>query len=520
MDENKLAKSVQHVMVVFLFLFVALISYMTYFQVFKGPKIAEDSGNVRVLAAKNEVLRGTIYDRNGTALTETTRVDDLNQERKYLYGSLLVHPIGYYDSIYGVSGLEAEYDNELSSNSFIGNSYRRFLSSIDFKGLISDIKDDFVNEKKLNLAENFRTFIDKIKVTEEEEENQEKVGNSIVTTIDLELQQVASDALGDNKGAVVAINPKTGEILAMVSKPTFDPNDLAASLEAAYSGSDDETPLINRAIDGLYPPGSVFKTVTLASALENIDDVANRTFNDQGKITFDDGSTLNNYAYQSHGAIDLRYAYRVSSNVVFGGLAMELGNSALKQTAEDFGFNSVISGPGLSITASQFPTLESYQEGEIAQSGIGQGDVLSTPMQMALVAATVANDGVMMQPKLVNSVLDSSGNTVETMESTELKQVISSDIASTIKSYMKYLVDNNLYRWPAFEGTNAGGKTGTADYKLPDGTDAVPHAWFISAAPMNDPEIAVAVIVENGESGAVISAEIASYVVRKAVLGY
>ena len=98
--------------------------------------------------------------------------------------------------------------------------------------------------------------------------------------------------------------------------------------------------------------------------------------------------------------------------------------------------------------------------------------------------------------------------------------MLSSDIASTIKSYMKYLVDNNLYRWPAFEGTNAGGKTGTADYKLPDGTDAIPHAWFISAAPIDDPEIAVAVIVENGESGAVISAEIASYVVRKAVLGY
>lgn len=169
-----------------------------------------------------------------------------------------------------MSGLESEYDDELSSNSFIGNSYRAFLSSIDFAGLVSDIKDDLINEKKLNLSENFKTFVDKIKVKNEEEENEAKVGNSIVTTLDLELQQVASDALGDNKGSVVAINPKTGEILAMVSKPSFDPNDLGAALEAAYSGSDEETPLINRAIDGLYPPGSVFKTVTLSSALENI----------------------------------------------------------------------------------------------------------------------------------------------------------------------------------------------------------------------------------------------------------
>ena len=493
MDENKLAKSVQHVMVVFLFLFIALISYIAYFQLFRGPKIAEDSGNVRIIAAKNEVIRGTIYDRNGTALTETTKVNDLTQDRKYLYGDLLVHPLGYYDQIYGISGLESEYDNELSKSSFIGNSYRTFLNSMDFTGLFNDIKDDLINEKKLNLSENFKTFVDKIKVKNEKEENEAKTGNSIVTTLDLELQKVASDALGDNKGSVVAINPKTGEILAMVSKPSFDPNNLEVALQSAYSGSADDSPLINRAIDGLYPPGSVFKTVTLSSALENMSGVANRTFNDQGKITFDDGTTLNNYAYQSHGAIDLRYAYRVSSNVVFGTLA---------------------------ITASQFPKLESYAQGEIAQSGIGQGGVLSTPIQMALVAATVANDGVMMQPRLVNSILDSAGNTVKTMENTELKQVISSDIASTIKSYMKYLVDNNLYRWPAFKGTNAGGKTGTADYKLSDGTDAVPHAWFISAAPMDDPQIAVAVIVENGESGAVISAEIASYVVRKAVLGY
>ena len=145
MDENKLAKSVQHVMVVFLFLFIALITYIAYFQVFRGPKIAEDSGNVRVLAAKNEVIRGTIYDRNGTPLTETTKINDLTQDRKYLYGDLLVHPLGYYDEVYGMSGLESEYDDELSSNSFIGNSYRAFLSSIDFAGLVSDIKDDLIN---------------------------------------------------------------------------------------------------------------------------------------------------------------------------------------------------------------------------------------------------------------------------------------------------------------------------------------------------------------------------------------
>ena len=347
-----------------------------------------------------------------------------------------------------------------------------------------------------------------------------KEGNGIVTTLDTALQQVAYDALGDNKGSVVAINPKTGEILAMVSKPTFNPNDLDAEIEKANAGSGDDTPLINRAIDGVYPPGSVFKTVTLSSALENIPGIAERQFDDEGKITFDDGTELNNFAYEVHGIIDLRRAYRVSSNVVFGSLGMELGNEKLKDTAESFGFNSVIKGEGFTATASQFPTLKEYEKGNMAQSGIGQGSVLSTPIQMALVTAAVANDGVLMKPKLVNSIVDKNGNVVRNISSEEIRQAIPSDVAATVKDYMKYLVDNNTHRWPAFEGTNAGGKTGTADYNLPDGTEAVPHGWFIAAAPMDDPQIAVAVIVENGESGAGSAAVIASQVVRQAVLGY
>ena len=357
--------------------------------------------------------------------------------------------------------------------------------------------------------------IDFSKLTEEAD----KVGNGVVTTLDTTLQQVALDALGDNKGAVVALNPKTGEILAMVSNPTFNPNNLADEMNKANSGSADDTPLINRAINGLYPPGSVFKTVTLTSALENEPTVVDRTFNDEGKIKFQDGTSLSNFGNNVYGSIDLKQAYKVSSNVVFGTLAMDLGNDKLKSTAEAYGFNSVITGPGVSITASRFPTLNSSELGNIAQSGIGQGSVLSTPIQMALVAATVANDGVMMQPKLVKSIVDKDQNVIKTIDDKKLKEVMSSDIAETIQEYMTYLVDSNLNKWPAFKGTNAGGKTGTADYTLPDGTEATPHSWFISAAPMDNPQIAVAVIVENGGTGSGAAATVASKVVRQAVLG-
>ena len=467
---NDLAKSIRNVMVIFLFCFIALISYIAYFQVFKGPDIANDSGNKRLWARRNEILRGTIYDKDGNPLTNSIRVDKFNQSREYIYGDLYVHALGYIDERFGITGLEEEYDNELSKYSSFSNGIRSLLKNLDLK----------------------KAF---------ENRDEEKIGNGIVTTLDYNLQKVAYDAMGDLKGAVVALNPKTGEVLAMVSKPTYDPKNLEQTIEDANTGVDTESKLLNRTINGLYPPGSVFKTVTLAAALENDPSITGRTFNDTGKITFDDGTELNNYMKQAHGNLDLQMAYRVSSNVVFGTLSMEMGNEKLKEVAERFGFNSRVPGIGMSISESRFPSLKDYELGNIAQSGIGQASVLSSPMQMAIVAATVANDGVLMEPKLVNKIVDKDGNTIKEIQNKTLQSdVISKEIANTIKDYMGYLVSNNIYRWPAFEGTNAGGKTGTADYMLDDGSEGVPHGWFISAAPLDDPKIAVAVIVEQGEN--------------------
>ena len=485
---NYLSKNVKNVMVIFLFCFVALISYIAYFQVFKSPDIANDSGNKRLWAKRNEVIRGTIYDRDGNPLTTSTKIDEYTQDRGYTYGDLYVHALGYIDERFGLTGLEEGFDSDLSKYSGISNTFRSFIS--DF-----DLKKAFKNR------------------------NEEKVGNGVITTINHDLQKIAYDALGDKKGAVVALNPKTGEILAMVSKPTYDPENLAQAMEDANTGVDLDSKLLNRTIYGSYPPGSVFKTVTLAAALEKDPTVASRTFVDEGKITFQDGSELNNYMKQAHGNLSLQQAYRVSSNVVFGTLAMEMGNDHLKAVSERFGFNSRVPGIGLSIAQSNFPKLDSSELGNIAQSGIGQASVTVTPMQMAIVAATVANDGVLMEPKLANKVIDKDGNTVKNIDNKVLKSdVISKDIANEVKEYMGYLVSNNLHRWPYFEGTNAGGKTGTADYMV-DGKEAIPHGWFISLAPINDPQIAVAVIVENGENGAGSAAYVASRVVRMAVLG-
>ena len=281
-------------------------------------------------------------------------------------------------------------------------------------------------------------------------EDDVKIGNGVITTLDPTLQKIAYDALGNNKGAVVALNPKTGEVLAMVSKPTYNPNDLESSMKAANAGTADNSPLINRATSGLYPPGSTFKTVTLSSALENMPGVTSRTFDDTGKIVFNEKQSLSNDNGEVNGTIDLKDAFRLSSNFVFGTLAMELGNDKLKTTAEKYGFNNTIDSDGFKITQSQFPKLTTAEIGSIAQSGIGQSSILATPMQMALISSTIANNGKMMEPRLVNQVIDKDGNIVKTIDSKLYKQVISTTNAAIIKDYMKNLVDSKLILLGAF----------------------------------------------------------------------
>lgn len=484
---NDFRSNVKKVMVVFLFLFVGLISYIAYFQTFKAPKLAEDEGNKRIWAERNKIVRGTIYDRNMNALTTGERTGVLTQSRKYPFGDLYASSVGYISQTYGLSGLEKQYDKQLTTYSSVGVGFRTFIKDFSFKSL----KESFIDRDK----------------------EKEKKGNSVVTTLDANIQKAAYDALGDNVGAVVAINPKTGEVLAMVSKPSFDPNNLEAAFKAANSG-DANVSFINRATEGAYPPGSTFKTITTASSLQNISGVEDRIFHDTGSLSLGGSYSLSNASGEVNGDINLKQAFAASSNVVYGTLALELGNDELKATAESFGFNNTIPAEGFTIKQSKFPTLQSYQKGMIAQCGIGQSEILASPMQMALVASTIANDGIMMEPKLVNKVIDMNNNVVTTVDSKQYKQVINPSIAKTITDYMTNLVNNNGSMY-YFDGYNVAGKTGTADHSEAEG--AQPHSWFIGFAPADNPKIAFAVIVENGGWGAQVAAPIAGKVVSAAL---
>jgi len=469
---NDITKNIKTVLIIFLVLFIGVISYMTYFEMFVGPQIVNNASNKRLWVQRNEVLRGTIYDRDMKALTKSEKTSDSTQKRTYTYGPLFAHVLGYVDIKYGITGLERKYDSEL---------------------IYSSIKDDIINFIK------YRGEIP------------DKVGNSIQTTLDYNVQKKAYDLLGSSKGAVVVLNPQTGEILAMVSKPSFDPN----SLDEDWSdiNSNKNMPLINRATAGLYPPGSTFKVVTAASAIENITGIMDRTFEDNGKITFNDNESLSNYNGEVLGTLTFEQAFVHSSNVVFGTLGMELGNGKLKKTAEAFNFNADTPADGVTIENSQFPSYNLFEKGNLAQSAIGQAEVLATPMEMALVASTVANNGVMMRPYIVSSVLSSSGETLKTIKPQQIRQVIPPGTASTLKDFMRAVVTDGTGTNAAIPGIEVCGKTGTADNQ----EGAEPHSWFIGFAPYDNPTVAVAVIVENGGTGGSNAAKIAAQVMQAAL---
>ncbi|WP_163193714.1 peptidoglycan D,D-transpeptidase FtsI family protein [Clostridium thermarum] len=466
-----LSVNIKKVLIVFLLLFVALISYFSYFIAVKGPAIANNSQNKRLWAKRNEVLRGTIYDRDGNALTKSEKESTLTQKREYTGGALFAHALGYVDQRYGITGLEATYDQELMADNSLS-----YFELIRNKG-----------------------------------EVKEKIGHSIKTTLDSDVQRAAYDLLGDRKGSVVVLDPKTGEILAMVSKPSFDPNNLEEIWKDINANED--RPLLNRSVSGLYPPGSIFKVITAAAALENIEGVEDRIFEDKGKIVFNSRYSLSNYGGSVMGNINLRTAFMKSSNVVFGTLAMELGNDKLKEVAEKFYFNRDIKGDGIVVDNSRFPEIPKTEPGNMAQSGIGQSSILATPMEMALTAATIANGGVMMKPKLVSEVLTFENESIRVIPDEKLAQVTSKEVADTIGSYMKDVVTSGTGKAAAVSGVQVAGKTGTADHS----EEGEPHSWFIGFAPYENPKVAIAVIVEKGGTGGGAASKIASGVIQKAL---
>lgn len=328
-------------------------------------------------------------------------------------------------------------------------------------------------------------------------------GAAVELTIDPKVQKAAWDGLGNQKGAAVALDPKTGKILAMASTPGWNPNPIAShdpkEARSAFDAlnSAEGKPAYNRAIGGnLYPPGSTFKVLVSAAALESGDYKPDSQLNGPARLDLPQTtSTIGNShpgACRNGGKPTMEQALAESCNTAYASLGMDLGQDAIRKQAEKFGFGQDLDIP-LKVSPSTFP--DDLNPPQLAQSSLGQFEVRSTPMQMAMMTAGIANGGKMMKPQLVDRVLNA--NTLEPIEKTRPKEQsrpVSGKTADQLTTMMEDVVTDGTGSVAKINGTKVAAKTGTAQ----NATGAAPHAWFISFAPADDPKIAVAVVVENG----------------------
>lgn len=448
---------------VVLMMFAALFVASSTIQVFQADNLRSDPRNARTAYESYQYRRGQILLADGKAIVRSVKSKDEYQwQRTYVQPMLYAPVTGFYPINGEATGIEGALDKELAGTSS-------------------------------------GQFFDRLKRTIT---GQDPQGDSVQLTIDPKVQKAAYDALGDKRGAVVALDPKTGAVLALVSKPSFDPNPLAShdgqAVDSAYRKLIDArpSPLVNRAIAGdLNPPASTFKLVTTSAALESGRYTAKSTFPSPKSLVLP-GTTLriqNSYGEPcgTGPKATLLTALSRSCNIPFAELGIELGNKAIKEQAEKFGFNTSLSIP-LKVTRSVYPTTA--DPAQTAQTAFGQFDDRATPMQMAMVSAAIGNGGVLMKPNLVQKVLSPSLDTVSQMTPSELGRPISAETASTVRSMMVASVSSGAATNARMDGVEVAGKTGTAQ----NGPNDPYTLWFTGFAPAADPRVAVAVVIENG----------------------
>lgn len=450
MSDNK---KIIHLLILISAMFLALLTYLLYLNMFKAEEIASNPYNMRQWDEEASVHRGNIYDSNGVLLAETVKNSDGTQSRVYPENNLYSHVIGYYSKVYGKSLLEREFDSMLNGKG-------------DISLRLTDIKQGF----DLNL------------------------------TLDNRLQKAAYSALNGRKGAVIAMNPKTGEIYAMVSLPDFNPN--SSVLEQNWNNivENENSPLINRAVSGLYPPGSTFKIVTAAAAFEN--GMTSKFFEDVGKFSLD-GLEVSNFNNESYGKIDFNDAFKYSSNQVFCSIGAELNEEIFLDITNRFKIGEAID---FDIeTAESRLGYKNLTDKDCALVAIGQGKLLVSPLNMLLICSAVANNGNMVKPYMVKTVTKENGTVIYKAIEKNIASPISSECAEFIKELMTETVKSGTGKNAALSGITVAGKTGTAENEKEKD-----HSWFVGFAPAEEPEIAVSVILENdGGSGGSTAAPVA-----------
>ncbi len=459
-----LGKRLTRTMVGFSVLFALLVANLTLIMVVQADHYQNMAGNNHTLMQESDTERGSISTYDGVVLAESQQTEDGSYERVYPAGDLASHVVGYYSTQYGTSGIEASENETLKGQ-------QNYASWTDV----------------INAAAGINT-----------------PGNDVRLTINSTIQQAAQDALEGETGAAVVMDPSTGAVLAMASSPTYSAGDVEALLEqaAASDGSDDAGQLVNRATQGLYAPGSTFKIVSLATALQNGIASEDSVYASPGTMEIGNAE-VSNFGDESYGDITLQRATALSSNTVFGQLGVQIGAQLLVEGAEAFGFNKDLDFE-LPVVTSLMPDPDEMTEWETAWASAGEpvgehespAGPQASVLEMAMVGCAVANNGTIMQPYLVDSVYNANGERSYQAQATTYLQAITSETASRVKEVLKDVVDYGTGTTAAINGVQVAGKTGTAEH--PDGDDG----WFVGMANADSdtPSVVVAIVLEKNES--------------------
>ena len=454
-------RQILQVAVILLLLFGALAANIIYLMTFAADGLASNALNPRNSSAGVNTLRGTILDADGRVLAQSSE----DGVRRWPLGEMVAHVVGYHGERSGSVGIENYANKEL-----LGMTDGMYRLGPAGQLLAAD------------------------------------VGNTVKLTLDADVQQAAWEGLDGRKGAVVVMDVDTGAVLALVSCPSFDPERVEEDWDDLLV--DEAAPLLNRALSGLYPPGSTIKPMILDIALRQGAAHDGEVFDCTGVLDVGGGYTIQESHNEVHGTVSLQDALIKSCNITFGTLGMRLGGKGLEDGFHRFGFDKSLDGE-LAEAENHLPEFASLDSGDLAQVGIGQSTLLVTPMHMAMVAAAMAHDGAVMKPYVISEIR--STNDVVLYKATPKKwlDVSSPERTRLIHSWMEDVVNEGTGTAAAINGISVAGKTGTAENS--EGKD---HAWFIGSADVEDRRIAFAVLVENGGEGGRVAAPIARGIVQ------
>ena len=455
-------KEFARVTYLFIAIFLLMMGYLVYFNALKSKEIINSAYNVRLDSMADRVLRGQILDNEGNVLAKTEVSEDGTEKRVYPYGKMYAHVVGY-DS-HGKAGLESKENFKLlTSNAF---------------------------------------FLERIVKAMREEKN---IGDNIITTLDTDLQETAYNALGDYKGAVVVMEASTGKILSMVSKPDFNPNSISEIWDDITE--DERSPLLNRATQGAYAPGSVFKLVTALSYMRENSDYANYNYECEGEITYND-TTIHCAKGNVHGELDLKDSIAHSCNASFCNIGLTLDISKYKNTAKELLFDSKLPSP-LLYTKSKFQLTEDSEIYEIMMTAMGQGNTQTNPYHMALVTCAIANGGILMEPYLVDEIVNYSGTSVDKHMPKKYATIMSSSEAAQLKEYMMAVTEYGTASSLSGQGYTVAGKTGTAEYS--SDKEKV-HSWFVGFSNVDNPDLVISVVIESADNSGMKAVSVAKKV--------